>query len=69
MNMGNTESARVSFQMVLTMDPDNKAAKNQLATATAKLQEEKKQEKKFYAGMFEKMAAQAAEVIFFQFFF
>lgn len=56
LNLRNYEDSVADFKAVLEMDPENKAAKNQLAIATHKIKQIRENEKKTYAGMFEKFA-------------
>ncbi|KAI8494994.1 PREDICTED: peptidyl-prolyl cis-trans isomerase FKBP4-like [Branchiostoma belcheri] len=56
------EEARSDFNAVLKIDPNNKAAKNQVTTILHHQKKEREQEKKLYGSMFEKMAAQGCEV-------
>lgn len=61
LNLRNYEDALADFKAVLDLDPDNKAAKNQLAIAAHKIKQIKENEKKTYAGMFEKFADEDAK--------
>ena len=62
MNIQNHENAIKCFKKVLEIDANNKAAKNQITIATQKIKEEKAQQKKLYAGMFQKFAEKDAKV-------
>jgi len=50
------ESALADFKAVLEIDPENKAARQQLVVASNKLREQRQKEKEAYAGMFDKLA-------------
>ncbi|KAG8237760.1 hypothetical protein J437_LFUL014303 [Ladona fulva] len=50
------ELAKVDFEGVLKIEPNNKAASNQVLICIQKIKEQKKNEKKIYANMFEKFA-------------
>lgn len=50
------------YQRVAELEPENKAAKNQIVLCKKKLQEEHQKEKKLYANMFSKMTQQSAKV-------
>ncbi|KAH9519285.1 Peptidyl-prolyl cis-trans isomerase fkbp4 [Bulinus truncatus] len=50
------------YQKVVTLEPDNKAAKNQVIVCKKKIQEEHQKEKKLYANMFSKMTQQSGKV-------
>lgn len=60
--MRNYEDSVADFKAVLEMDPGNKAAKNQLAIAAHKIKQIRENEKKTYAGMFEKFANEDVKV-------
>jgi hypothetical protein len=62
MDMHDYTEAIVDFQRVIEVDPDNKAAKNQIAVANTKIKQIFDKEKKTYAGMFQKFAAADAKV-------
>ena len=62
MNLQNFDLALKDFQAVLDIDPNNKAAKNQVAIANQKIKQAKEKEKKIFGGMFEKFAKIDAEV-------
>ena len=55
-NMRDLELAKKDFTRVVELDPNNKAAKNQLAITIHKIKQEKEKEKKTYGGMFAKFA-------------
>lgn len=55
-NMKNYESAVQQFQRVLEIDPQNKAAKNQITLLQQSIKQDKARQKKLYANMFAKMA-------------
>ncbi|KAK2147711.1 hypothetical protein LSH36_540g01046, partial [Paralvinella palmiformis] len=56
MAMKDYPEAIEDFNKVLELDPNNKAAKNQVLVANAKIREVREREKKIYAGMFQKFA-------------
>jgi len=62
LNLQNFDEAVQDFKAVLHIDPDNKAAKNQLAITTHKIKQIHNREKQTYAGMFQKFAEIDAKV-------
>lgn len=54
--------AKEDFEEVVKLEPDNRAAKNQILLCKKKVQEDLQREKKLYAGMFSKMATQNGKV-------
>ena len=54
--MNEPDLAKVDFEGVLKIEPNNKAASNQVLICNQKIKEQKKNEKKIYANMFEKFA-------------
>lgn len=58
------KDAREDFKAVLELDPKNKTAKNQLTIAEHHLKQEREKEKKLYANMFAKKAADEPAVRF-----
>lgn len=62
LNLQNFDEAMRDFKAVLDIDPDNKAAKNQLAITTHKIKQIHNREKQTYAGMFQKFAEIDAKV-------
>ncbi|KAK7864395.1 hypothetical protein R5R35_010986 [Gryllus longicercus] len=56
--MGEPERAKVDFEMVLKLEPSNKAAASHVVMCNNKLREQKGREKMIYANMFEKFAKQ-----------
>lgn len=56
LNLQNFDEALRDFKAVLEVDPDNKAAKNQLVMTTHKIKQIHNREKQMYAGMFQKFA-------------
>jgi len=50
------ESALADFGSVLQIDPENKAARQQLVIASNKVREQRQRERQAYAGMFDKLA-------------
>jgi len=50
------ESALADFSAVLQIDPENKAARQQVVIASNKIREQRQKEKDTYAGMFDKLA-------------
>ncbi|XP_021378108.1 peptidyl-prolyl cis-trans isomerase FKBP5-like isoform X3 [Mizuhopecten yessoensis] len=53
---GDYDLAKKDFESVVELDPQNKAAKNQITRCMQKIKEFKEKEKKMYAGMFQKFA-------------
>ena len=62
LNLQNFDEAIRDFKAVLDIDPDNKAAKNQLTITTHKIKQIHNREKQTYAGMFQKFAEIDAKV-------
>jgi len=62
LNLQNFDEAMHDFRAVLEVDPDNKAAKNQLAITSHKIKQIHNREKQTYAGMFDKFAEIDAKV-------
>ena len=62
LNLQNFDEAVRDFKAVLEIDPDNKAAKNQLAITNHKVKQIHNREKQTYAGMFQKFAEIDAKV-------
>ena len=62
LNLQNFDEALRDFKAVLEVDPDNKAAKNQLVMTTHKIKQIHNREKQMYAGMFQKFAEIDAKV-------
>ena len=60
--MQNFDEAVRDFKAVLDVDPENKAAKNQLAITAHKIKQIHNREKQTYAGMFQKFAEIDAKV-------
>jgi len=58
----NFDEALRDFKAVLDVDPDNKAARNQLVITTHKVKQIHNREKQTYAGMFDKFAEIDAKV-------
>lgn len=56
------DDAIKDFNQVLEIDPNNKAAKNQITICQHKIKKLKEAEKKMYAGMFAKFAEMDAKV-------
>ncbi|XP_071181630.1 peptidyl-prolyl cis-trans isomerase FKBP4-like isoform X2 [Mytilus edulis] len=50
------ESAKADYEKVLELEPENKAAKNQIVICDQKLKQFREKEKHIYAGMFNKFA-------------
>jgi len=63
LNLQNFDEAVRDFKAVLDVDPDNKAAKNQLVITNHKVKQIHNREKQVYAGMFQKFAEIDAKVI------
>nr|CAD7392240.1 unnamed protein product [Timema cristinae] len=62
LGMVEPEKAKADFEMVLKLEPNNKAAANHYSLCLVKLKEQKSREKKIYANMFEKFAQRDREV-------
>jgi len=62
LNLQNFDEAMRDFKAVLDVDPENKAAKNQLAITAHKIKQIHNREKQTYAGMFQKFAEIDAKV-------
>jgi len=62
LNLQNFDEAVRDFKAVLDVDPDNKAAKNQLVITNHKVKQIHNREKQVYAGMFQKFAEIDAKV-------
>uniref|UniRef100_A0A0B7A6C0 peptidylprolyl isomerase n=1 Tax=Arion vulgaris TaxID=1028688 RepID=A0A0B7A6C0_9EUPU len=56
------DKALQDYQQVVSLEPDNVAAKNQIIACKKKLQELLQEEKKLYANMFSKMTQQSSQV-------
>ena len=56
--MKDLEDAKVDFKQVIKIEPDNKAAKQQLAVCVKGLKDHAEKQKKTFQGMFDKFAAQ-----------
>lgn len=56
MNLKEYDEAIADFKIVLEIDPNNKAAKNQIIIAHQKIKDLQAKEKKIYQGMFQKFA-------------
>lgn len=56
--MHEMETAKEDFQAVLKIDPNNKAAANQIIVCNNKMKEQREKDKKLYSNMFTKMAQQ-----------
>lgn len=61
-NLGDAEIAVHDFKKVLELEPNNKAAQNQLAICQKVLKEQLQKEKKIYANMFDKFAKMDTQV-------
>ncbi|XP_065344686.1 FK506-binding protein 59 isoform X1 [Cloeon dipterum] len=57
MNMMNFDVAQKDFEEILKIEPQNKAAANQVKLCAVKIKEELGKEKRLYANMFEKFAS------------
>lgn len=55
--------ARKDFEKVCELEPDNKAAKNQVKICEQKIKQFDKNEKAKYMGMFEKFAAEDSKKV------
>ena len=54
--MAEPELAKADFDAIVEVDPNNKAAMNQVKICQVKLKEQLNKEKQIYANMFEKFA-------------
>jgi tetratricopeptide (TPR) repeat protein len=61
LNLQNFDEALHDFKAVLEVDPENKAAKNQIVITNHKIKQIRDREKQTYAGMFQKFAARDAK--------
>lgn len=57
MTLGETEKALADFERVLELEPDNKAAVNQIAICKQKIKQYQNEEKARYKNMFSRFAA------------
>jgi FK506-binding protein 4/5 len=62
LGLGEPERAKVDFEAVLKMEPNNKAAANHIVLCNKKIKEQEGYEKKIYANVFEKFAQRDREV-------
>ena len=60
MNRKDYDLAIKDYEKVVTLESENKAAKNHIIMCRKKLQDEHQREKKLYQNMFSKMTASAA---------
>jgi FK506-binding protein 4/5 len=58
------ELAMNDFQMVIELDPDNKAARNKVAHCLQEIKAQKNRDKKIFANMFDKFARCRCREIF-----
>lgn len=56
LGVGEPEQGKLDFEAVLKIEPNNKAASNHILLCNKKIKEQRKNEKKIYANMFEKFA-------------
>lgn len=56
------EEAKKNFEAILTFDPNNKAAANQVVICNAKIREQREKDKKLYSSIFNKMAENDRQV-------
>ncbi|XP_077294260.1 FK506-binding protein 59-like isoform X2 [Arctopsyche grandis] len=61
--MGECDEAIEAFQRVIEIEPENKAAVNQITICKSTIKQQNDKEKKLYANMFEKFAQKDTEVI------
>ena len=54
--MREPEEAKKNFEAILAIDPNNKAAANQVVICTTRIREERQKEKALYSNIFNKMA-------------
>ena len=70
LNMRDYEAALVDFRAVLVVDPNNKAAKNQVVMTAQKIKKQNDSEKKLYSNIFKQMGQAESKVSFgFHYFF
>lgn len=62
LGLGEPERAKADFEAVLKLEPNNKAAANNVILCNKKIKEQEGREKKIYANMFEKFAQRDREV-------
>jgi len=62
LNLQNFDLAIEDFKAVLEIDPENKAAKNQITVTNQKKKQLHEREKQMYSGMFQKLAASEPKV-------
>ena len=62
MNTQEHDEAKADFEEVLKLDPNNKAARNQIILCNQRIKQMKEKEKRTYAGMFTKFAEIDAKV-------
>lgn len=62
-NLGEAELAINDYKRVLELEPNNKAAQNQLANCQVIIKQQLQKEKKIYANMFDKFAKMDTQVI------
>lgn len=62
LGLGEPEKAKVDFEAVHKLDPNNKAAATHIILCNKEIKEQKVREKKIYANMFEKFAQRDREV-------
>jgi len=55
--LNDCDSAKADFERCLELDPENKAARNKVATCTQRIKQQKEKEKRTFANMFDKFAA------------
>ncbi|KDR19080.1 FK506-binding protein 4 [Zootermopsis nevadensis] len=61
LGLGEPERAKADFEAVLKLEPNNKAAANNVILCNKKIKEQEGREKKIYANMFEKFAQRDRE--------
>lgn len=61
-NLQNFDVALEDFKAVLEIDPENKAARNQITITNQKKKQLLEREKQLYSGMFQKLAASEPKV-------
>ena len=60
--MQDYEAALVDFRAVLVVDPNNKAAKNQVVMTAQKIKKQNDSEKKLYSNIFKQMGQADSKV-------
>lgn len=62
MGLHEPEEAKKNFESILSFDPNNKAAANQVVICNSKIREQREKDKKLYSSIFNKMAENDRQV-------